>query len=653
MGGVAGLLLLALFLFPQRAYPLESLILTGAVVLAGGALLLTPRGRPAPSLRRMLRSPGLLAVAGFALWSFARWRAQVIVPPGGEAPPLAIPSAGRPAVVARLTLVAGLVLGLGLSRAEPVARGERWRGFRVAWALGAAGFGLLALYQYVWGYTRAHASLTEGQASSLLLTDLMRQSLEHALRERRVGGRLGDSNLFAAQMAVLGMMSLSLWEGPVRSWTRLIGAGGFGMAALAVALSGSRGGGLTFLAGAAAAVVFVFRRREREGRARSFGMGPGAVLVAGGFCGMAAVARAADLWARLGNVSTIRERLYYWSIATKVWGQDVLLGAGPGAFALYYAALKPPAARESRYAHSWIFQAAAETGLVGLALFGFFVASVVWAGWRLYRGAGLAPPDQGHAPAAWAGLWSALGAALLCLNGLVEHSLDQPEFLLWLGALAGGALVSAVEPARSAEGSPLGSPGHQAASGAGAVGLGLCLSALGWYLPPQQIAYFWEGEAVRAAEAGDHARAAEHYARARVFLPDHEGYLSGVAMATFYADARKAGPALELLQGAIEMNPLSAALRRNQARVLEGMGDLPGARTALEAAVGLYPNDAGGRLELARVALELGDTAAAAGEIEFIVEKGLPLWEFQRPLFEELRSAVSRAEGSADADSTP
>ncbi|MCH8242074.1 MAG: O-antigen ligase family protein [Planctomycetes bacterium] len=88
---------------------------------------------------------------------------------------------------------------------------------------------------------------------------------------------------------------------------------------------------------------------------------------------------------RLTKITTIRERLTYWRIAVEIGSESPWLGRSPGAFQLFYPRHKPPTARESRYAHSWVFQTGSELGLVGLGLFGLFWLGVAKAGVSVYR----------------------------------------------------------------------------------------------------------------------------------------------------------------------------------------------------------------------------------------------------------------------------
>ena len=60
-----------------------------------------------------------------------------------------------------------------------------------------------------------------------------------------------------------------------------------------------------------------------------------------------------------------------------------MMGRGPGAFITFYAQHRAPAANETLYAHSWLFDWGCQVGLVGLGAFGVWVAASVAAGARI------------------------------------------------------------------------------------------------------------------------------------------------------------------------------------------------------------------------------------------------------------------------------
>ncbi|MCH8333896.1 O-antigen ligase family protein, partial [Candidatus Sumerlaeota bacterium] len=421
LGGAAALLLAAFFVYPSRPYPIQSLIFTAllyfvALVVCVQALRFR-RGEFLAQLGRL----GPLALGAFAIWTFLRWQTAHVTPLVGPPETVRVSSAGRAGVVATQLMLAGFALGLGLASLGPKSGVRVWTVLRTALIAAALWFSGVAFYQFFIGYDKSLDLLLEGSG---LRATLERQSLEFALRQRRVGGALGNGNVFAAWLAILAGFCLSAWTRPSSRRLKALSGLAYAMAASAILLTGSRGGLLTLLLATLWALAILWRSsgaRLRPGRLHR----AGAALL---FLAMAEVASAAAIWSRLSDVATIRERLFYWGIALKVWGMNWIAGAGPGAFPLYYARFKPPAAHESRYAHSWIFQLGAETGFVGLGLFLLFVLALAIVARRAWIGSRGAMQGSGDAAgdatgdAAVEANWLAMGCGLLLFNGLFEYS---------------------------------------------------------------------------------------------------------------------------------------------------------------------------------------------------------------------------------------
>lgn len=118
-------------------------------------------------------------------------------------------------------------------------------------------------------------------------------------------------------------------------------------------------------------------------------------------------------------------RRWLWQDALNLWDQHPLVGAGPGAFERT-SRLGEDA--DTAAAHSSILQVGAETGWVGVALFGLVViAGLLWA----TRGA---PPFVVVAAASW---------TALLVHSFADHLLDFPPVVLVAGAVIGWARTGA------------------------------------------------------------------------------------------------------------------------------------------------------------------------------------------------------------------
>lgn len=644
-GLLAGIVATGFFIFPIKVDPAEALALWAAMI-GFGVTLAVARWRAADgTFGRLAGGAGALSVFALAAWAAARWHFARFPAVPGAPETVAIPSAGRDGVMAFHFFAFAFALGLALGSLERPRAAIVWRTFRHLLILAAFGFALLGLYQFFIGYERMLGRLRETMQGGAAMDPLMLQSLEHALSERRVGGTLGNGNVYAAWLAVLAALCLSLTGTERRLAFRAAGAAGYALVVFALLLTGSRGGMLTLLVSTAWALALL----QRGGAFRASGGDPGegraaraapmaALLIGAGLSLMARSAWAVDVGYRLSRITTIRERLNYWTVAVKVWSKHVWIGGGPGSFELYYPMLKSATARESRFAHSWIFQAGAELGLVGLGLYLVFWASVglaVWSVWRrLSRVSG-----EGNEEAKFVlgeANWLALVCGVLAFNGLFEYALQTPEFLALLG-LASGGLMGLAAPRPSAGIAPSPVLRARLACTAGLAVIGLAVSL--WLIPRAQWAAEREWKAQAAALGGDPQTAADEYARAARLFPWEEGYLVRRSGALLQLPGR-ADEAEALLVRAEEMNPLSARIRAERAKILERGGRTDLAAKKLDEAVALYPADAGYRLQRARVRHALGRYDEARQDLRDIESMELPVWEYLRPDLDALRETL-------------
>lgn len=116
------------------------------------------------------------------------------------------------------------------------------------------------------------------------------------------------------------------------------------------------------------------------------------------------------------HAPALEARDIYWDAAIDAFQADLLTGAGPGLYPIYLMKIwSTPPARPYLHAHSFPFQVAAESGLLGLAALGvlaFAIAIRAWNAWRV-----LEPGAR-----AW---WAAAVASLV---GLSAHSIVDDFF---------------------------------------------------------------------------------------------------------------------------------------------------------------------------------------------------------------------------------
>ena len=641
--GLAVWLVLALT-HPSGSHPLQSLALHGVLWMGTAALVLTLGA--ATSGPRL--GVAIWAGLGLAVWALLRWWA------------LPHRAAGRETVLTFQWMAVAIVLGWGVATSARRWGGDAarpWRVMRRCLTLAAIGFGAWAVYQYGVAYPRAEA-LLRAELAGRPADDLMTQSLLHALRERRVGGGLGNPNLFAAQLAVLSIFCLGTLRRRERWFWQSMGALGWCAALTGVVLTRSRGGMLTFLAGTSCALGALAlvraaargvptlqvpaagspRRRPTHRR-----MNRRDLLWA--FGGVAlAVALGVLVWRalgpRLGRIETVHERLAYWGIALRVWARGPILGDGPGQFIRLYLSLKPPLARESQFAHCWLLEYGAALGLLGVAL-----AGAMW--WDVARRTHRALPGR-RPDAPWhttraETLWLGLAALTLAFDGLFEFSLQWRELAVTAGLAIGGVcgLTPAHTEIEEAPPPPSSSPPSRLPFHRRVVGVLLVAGpfiAAAWMTPSCHLADHLRHRGDTHMDAGHWTAAARAYGRALEWIDDDPAL--EISLAGALGRLGRDDAAHEHLRRAVELNPLSASARaaRAQWRMAHGRWEL--ALDSINQAVARYPSHVGHRMTRAEMLLRTGHPRRARADLLWIEETGLLVWAYERPRLDALRRAV-------------
>ncbi|MBI1785614.1 O-antigen ligase family protein [Candidatus Sumerlaeota bacterium] len=631
---------LIFFVYPHRAYPIEGLIFLLLFIAMALLYLFGAWKANRISLLKSLAHPATVCFALFAAYTFLRWELISLPTPLQSGLFYRILAPGRDAVVtaqfALLSLIFGISLGVQSSPSATV-----WTSFRRLLVIAGLGLALHGFYQYFIGYEQDRRELESALDPSKSLSPLMAQSLRHALIEKRVGGRLGNGNVFAALLVTLTALGLGEMFQPRRTQSeknmRIVAAVSLAASFIAILLTQSRGGLLTlgfaiFLAIAMRITNSNWPRRPPLNPAMLF------LIAALAFSILAkpAPADTQSIFTRIGNVSTIQERLNYWHVAIGAWKTNWIFGVGPGGFELLYPALKPPTARESRFAHSWFFQNGAETGFLGLALLTSAFGMILWIATRHSR---KAEAERKTTDCSREILWLGGACATLIFNGLFEYSLQCREFWILLMMMSGG-IIGMYRTGSEGAASPSTSRLSGVVLGCAALSIGIAISMT----PRDQIANFWKWEAKLASQDGDHPLAAKYFESAARWRPDECSFYADRAMELISIPVsapkeseRNLEEATALAKRAQELNPLSPGMRRARALLAQRAGKLKDAGMLLNEAVGLYPCDAGYRLDRAENLLRLNLTELAVKDLKFIEENKLPIWEFQRDKYEDLK----------------
>lgn len=659
LGILLGLIISSVFIYPHGIYPVTNLLIyliitAGTLVMFAADLRLHPR-------EQVWRNsiPGFVVpcVLLLAAWTAVRWMF------------MDVPFAGRPMVIGHLWMALGVVTGMYLAglglrmelpddntgeQNQPSDSGLAWRTTRRLLVVATLGFTLHALHQFFISHPETLHYLRQGLSGPV--TDLHTQSLLHALEERRVGGRLGDSNMFSSQLAMMAVFCLaSVGRGENCGW-RVMGCLGYLLSCILILMSGSRGGLLTLIIATLFVALYFWLDPDRGSRQKNRtphgGDGgpsrekrlPRQTVTESGhrkrnrsarifllFLLVATVpviqsSAFNETWGqRIANISTIHERLFYWQIAIRVWLENPLLGSGPGSFELLYGTLKPELARESRFTHSWIFRSLAELGFPGLFLIVAFWGSVIRRTIGLFM-----------SRLRMEAVWILSGGCLLCFSGLFQMTMENRDFLLVAGLLCGSGLTIITGHGR---GQSMKYPGLMRCVYLFLVGMAVICTTR------QQFAVHHKWKSVDLIQMNHLNEAENALEKAAAWLPDHPQYLVSRAQLKMRDPVVKDGQdnysmAWPLLVQAADLNPYSASIRSVQSNWYDQGGRLREAIVAAGEAVQRYPSKVAYRLQRSKLNLRAGRVKDALEDIEYIENHDLPLWEYEIPRIRELRDSL-------------
>ncbi len=563
--------------YPPLSYPhiglVQLLFLCMVAVMQPVRLLRSMHGAPAPRLH-----PAFLPALVFVVWTLVRWFAA------------GLPFTGAGDVGTIMWCSTYGIVGYTLTRSAasvdfeaPSISTSRF----LLTAISAMGLmcGIHAVWQYFFSYSESYQQLLSEIGNRT--PDRTEMGLLYHLQLRRVASIFGDPNSLAtfSAVAVAASLELTTRAGSAgRNGLRILGFTAIPACLAAVFLSGSRGGLLDVLL-----VLLVFGGyllyQNRKGKSRhSNGNAAALVLLAVFlvFQGTGPRAQMADVtklpspeystkqtgWT--WRSSTITERIHYLTVGARMIKMAPVTGLGPGSVERYFGRLKPPEARESKYLHNWVIQIWAELGIVGVAAAGWFLVTMTIAvgRTRLWR----RPADRAILTI----------FCLLLIDGLIQVTWNQRELMSTFGLITGVLMGRSVYQATSAR------ERFPKPARLGIVVIYVTLFAImeARFLAGKSDKY----KALDAMSAGDPLLARHYWDQAILWTPgDPQPY---AAQASIFASAGQWSPAKRLVDKALTLNPDSAALQVEAARIAEQLKRPDEARAYLTKALELYPSQA-------------------------------------------------------------
>lgn len=569
-------LLLWMFWKPGLAYPLDGWGQALSILLVGTLFFLFRLTRKGTGGFSVLP---LSALALFVFWTLAVTTFSDIRYAGAGA---------------LTTLVMGLLfLAAGLLSAD-LAGSAQARRLGALSLLALAGF--LALHgalQFHFFYPAQVERLRE--AGLVRPDDRVLEGVVYALESGRIASRLGNPNVFAGFLAMTFPLVLLFFRWARRHqylWAQLL-AGLLGLLLIyAIFRSRSVGGALTLLLGGSATAVLLWRLRKRELQAA-------ALLLWALLAALTLPSRGVAETPR--PLKTFEQRLYYWQTALSLWKSAPLTGLGAAGYAEHYGSARVAGAGETRYAHNFVLQMLAETGLVGLGLFGIFLVLLFRrVDWRQPWSAGLG-----------------LFLALFLFHSLGDYTFYARETFCAFCLAAG---LSSREKARPEQ--RLKNTVYAAVLLTGALFIPLRA------LPDQMGRWHAQGVADLSGELpqSDPTRRArlwqqmlEWSNQALEAQPGHPRHLQG--RARLYLQLGQVEPALRDLRQAAANHPFSASIRSDLAEALYRSGRIDAAMQRMDAAIALHPLSSGLYEKKARLLLEQGRQDAAREAARHALER--------------------------------
>jgi putative inorganic carbon (HCO3(-)) transporter len=230
----------------------------------------------------------------------------------------------------------------------------------VAACAGVGAYGIWVSYRYIAQGVVTHSALIVGS---------------EGLTVPRASSTVGDPTLLAGLMVIAIPIAVGLVV-VERGWKRLAAYGALAIILVALGLTFTRG---AWIGGVVGLAVLLLERRARV-----------VLLIVALAVLLAAPGAVADRAATSTDTSRaeISHRFDYWQGALLVANQHPLFGVGINNFQYAFARLRvaETAQRTAIHAHNIVLVLLSETGIVGLMVFGSYLAVVLWMLLRRRRG---------------------------------------------------------------------------------------------------------------------------------------------------------------------------------------------------------------------------------------------------------------------------
>ncbi len=329
---------------------------------------------------------------------------------------------------------------------------------------------------------------------------------------------------------------------------------------------------------------------------------------------------------RLTNLTTIRERLFYIFTADKLINNSVLFGNGVGSYEVFYPKYKHPMARESKFAHNFLFQMWAEIGLVAILIFFLFIFSINKSAELIYYNSGSETEKL-----LYIGYISAFTG--LIVSGMIEYSFYFREIFLTLCLFAGILIRISDKKSQkyNEEKSECENTINEISScrtKSFAVNIFIFIFFLitaalfPTYIYRTSMASFYSyyGDVLIKEEMNSRA-AEDYFNRAIRWSPDIPWNWSKMAM--LKSSQNNIREAFEYLEKAIKLNPFSASLRATESDFYMIIKKYDDAAKSIDAAIKNYPSNSKYHFKRAMIFYEMGNKDEAISSANLAIRFSL------------------------------
>jgi O-antigen ligase len=427
------------------------------------------------------------------------------------------------------------------------------------------------------------------------VSDTFHQALLHAAAQDRYNFPFGNPIHLGLFMS-LSLLAVPCLHGIARRQARPFLWLGFlyvtaGVQAYVLWGTRSRTPLLALLVGA---LLWIVSKRKARGRAKTRVLVAGAGIVVALGASFLALPAGREM---LGRVETVRARLIYWEVASRMTRDHPAAGLGIGGFGDSYPQYRGFTAHQTRYPHNVFVETMTDTGAVGLFLLLLLLATHVRFFMPPRRGE---PEDAESTTSRDASRWRT--ACLLAFGTAMQ--LGFPHNMLYLCGIAGAIA--------GADGDEPGRPGTRWRLQVGRVWLAALVLVFGGVLACREIGHTRFDRAREAWEDGDADASLAHLESSLTVWPplsNAEHYLGRLLQ-----DLGNVEGAENHLRGAIRWSPRTPFMHEDLATLLWSNRRREEACKTLDEAIRLHPVKWQYHQKMSHWLHQLGDGAGAASE---------------------------------------